>query len=536
MSVLRFLIFFLFSVNALSQKLESLGNSVNSEFNELHPLISPDGKTLYFARTGHPSNNYGKDGSCDVWYSDLLSNTWTLSRKMPNVVNKDQFNELFSVSPDGNSALIRGVFVNGRYQNEEVGLSICKKKGVTWQQPEKLDIPKLSEMCKGQFLTAFMANNQKTILLSFSEKKNGKVDDLYFTSIEKNGKWTKPQPLGASINTDASESTPFLASDNNTLYFASDRKGGEGGYDIWVSKRTGKNWTSWTKPLNMGKIVNSKEDEFYYTIDASGQYAYLNSRNNSMGKADLFKLKLFEEKKAVEPAAITASENLNTSTKKDETEKPSLLAPNTVILISGVVKDQLSGKPIEAKIIYEELETGEELGIAYSNATTGEYKLALPYGKRYAVRAEAKDFIPISKNYDFSNIDVYKEIVGEDLTIAPIQTGIIVQLNNIFFQFGRADLEEVSFFELDRMVSLLNGNPNMILEVQGHTDNVGSSDANLRLSQQRADAVKDYILGKKIGIERVRSKGFGEAKPIANNNSTEGQAKNRRVEFEIIRK
>jgi OmpA-OmpF porin, OOP family len=532
------LIVFFISKISFGQKLETVGGAVNTEFTELHPLIAPDGNTLYFVRVSHPSNNFGKEGSTDVWYSDLLNKSWTVARKMPNTVNKDQYNDLFSISPDGNTALIRGKYENGRLINE-IGISVCKKKGVTWQQPQVLDIPKLDDMAKGQFLTAFMSNSQKVLILAFSEKKNSKADDLYFSIRDKQGKWSKPESLGAEVNSGDSDTTPFLASDDNTLYFASNRKGGEGGFDIWVTKRKNKSWTAWSKPLNMGKAVNSGADDLHYSIEASGEYAYLSSKNNAIGgKADIFKIRLKEEKKTgPEEAAITASDNNPIAPKKVEKEEaPSLTAPSTVVLISGLVKDQKTGRPIEARIVYEDLEDGEEIGVATSNPTTGEYKVSLPYGKRYAIRAEAKDFISISKNYDLTQKGTFKEIKGEDLFVAAIQTGTPILLGNIFFVFGKSDLEEASFYELDRMVQLLKDNNNMLIEVQGHTDNVGSTDANQKLSQQRADAVRNYMLSKKVSPERVKSNGFGESKPIAPNTTTEGQAKNRRVEFEILRK
>ncbi len=519
------------------QKVETLGASTNTEFTEIHPVISPDGQSLFFVRVSHPSNNYGKEGSNDVWYSEMTKeDRWTIARKMPNTVNKDRYNDLFSISPDGNSVLIRGIYNNGRKENE-VGISICKKQGSGWSQPNKLDIPKLDAMCKGQFLTAFLSNNGKVLLLAFSEKKNSKEDDIYVSLLDKSGKWSKPESLGGDINTSASETTPFLASDNNTLFFASDRKGGEGGFDIWVSKRKGKGWGSWSKPENLGQPSNSKEDELYYTISAAGDYAYFSSKNNSIGKSDIFRIKLkVDEVIASDGAAIQASTNSVGKPKEEKKEEITSTIPTPVVLYSGIVRDLKTGKPTEAKIIYENLDDGEELGVAYSNPTSGEYKIVLPYGNRYSIRAEVKDYIPVSKNIDLTTKGAFKEIKGEDLALAPIQVGVKVQLYNIFFEFGRATLQTESFFELDRMADVLLQNQNMIIEVQGHTDNVGGDDANLKLSQQRADAVRDYLVKKKVPMERVRSVGLGETKPIATNATTEGQAKNRRVEFEIMRK
>ena len=275
----------------------------------------------------------------------------------------------------------------------------------------------------------------------------------------------------------------------------------------------------------------------YFSIEASGEYGYMSSKNKAIGKSDLFRIRLKEEeKRAPDDAALTASKNAETQVKPKEKDDIPVFTPTPTILLSGIVKNQKTGLPAEARIVYEDLDTGEELGVADSNPLTGEYKISLPYGNTYAIRAEAKDFIPVSKNIDLTIQGGFKEIKDLELAIAPIQTGVTVQLYNIFFEFGRGTLQPESFFELDRMIAVMVQNPNMAIEVQGHTDNVGSNEANLRLSQQRADAVRDYFIKKKIAVERVRSVGFGESKPKASNATTEGQAINRRVEFEIIRK
>ncbi|SOE22110.1 Outer membrane protein OmpA [Spirosomataceae bacterium TFI 002] len=526
-----------------AQKLEKLGSAINTEYNELHPVIAPDGETLFFMRESHPSNNYGKNGSNDVWFSNYRSDgRWSVARKMPNTVNKDKFNDLFCITPDGNTILIRGVYDRGRKQNE-IGISKCVKTKSGWGQPEKLDIPKLDAMCKGQFLSAYLTNTGKTLILGFSEKKNSAADDLFVSFLDKNGNWSKPESLGNDINTNGIETTPFMASDDRSLYFASDRKGGVGGVDIWVAKRKGRSWNSWSEPVNLGEIINTPEDEYYFSITSSGEYAYLTTKSNTIGKGDIVRFKLKEDKVA-EPvvAALQGDDESNKVQVKDlpkknpETENPLLTSPNPIVMLSGKVVDSRSGNPIEAKIIYETFPDGEEIGIANTDPTTGEYKIVLPYGQRYNVRAIVKDYISIGKTIDVTDVGEYKEIKGENLEVAPILVNTKVPLNNIFFQFGKATLAEESFLELNRLVDVLNDNRNMVIEVQGHTDNVGSDEANLKLSQDRANSVRDYLVSKGIPLERVQSVGYGESKPVASNNTTEGQAKNRRVEFEIVKK
>ncbi|AWW00241.1 OmpA family protein [Arcticibacterium luteifluviistationis] len=543
--ILLFTLLTLYGSNALSQELQKLGSSINTEYNEIHPVISPDGESLYFVRVSHPSNNHGKNGSNDVWYTQHRSDgRWSIARKMPNTINKDKYNDLFSISPDGNTVLIRGVYKNGRKQNE-VGISKCQKTKTGWTQPEKLDIPKLDAMCKGQYLSAFLTNNGKVLILGFAEKKNSKNDDLYISSLGRDGKWTKPESLGADINTGSSETTPFLASDDYTLYFASDRKGGQGGSDIWVSKRTDRTWKKWSTPINLGEKINSKEDDYYYSITATGEYAYMTTKNESIGKGDIIRFKLRDNSESEEVVGALQSSNNDIGTQtakpktKEEIEKEkldALTSPNPVVMLSGKVIDTKTQRPIEARIIYETFPGGEEVGVANTNPTTGEYKIVLPYGQMYTVRAEANDFIAIGKNIDLTEVGSYKEIKGENLELAPLLAGVTVAMSNIFFEFASANLEKESFPELDRLAGVLLANKNMTIEVQGHTDNVGSPEVNLKLSQERANSVRDYLLTKSVPIEKVASVGMGMAKPIASNATTEGQAKNRRVEFIITKK
>ncbi|WP_341227520.1 OmpA family protein [uncultured Arcticibacterium sp.] len=546
MKKISFLILFtLCTKNASSQELQKLGSSINTEYNEIHPVISPDGESLYFVRVSHPSNNHGKSGSNDVWYTQHRSDgRWSIARKMPNTINKDKYNDLFSISPDGNTVLIRGVYKNGRKQNE-VGISKCQKTKTGWTQPEKLDIPKLDAMCKGQYLSAFLTNNGKVLILGFAEKKNSKDDDLYISSLGRDGKWSKPESLGPDINTGSSETTPFLASDDYTLYFASDRKGGQGGSDIWVSKRSDRTWKKWSTPINLGEKINSPEDDYYYSITATGEYAYMTTKSETIGKGDIIRFKLRDNSESEEVVGALQSSNNEIASKttkpktKEELEKEkldALTSPNPVVMLSGKVIDTKTQRPIEARIIYETFPGGEEIGVANTNPTTGEYKIVLPYGQMYTVRAEANDFIAIGKNIDLTEVGSFKEIKGENLELAPLLAGVTVAMSNIFFEFASANLEKESFPELDRLAGVLLANKNMAIEVQGHTDNVGSAEANLKLSQARANSVRDYLLTKNVPIEKVASVGMGMGKPIASNATTEGQAKNRRVEFIITKK
>ncbi|MFN4145264.1 MAG: OmpA family protein [Runella sp.] len=514
-----FCIFFLYSIfllhSAIAQpKLENLGNAVNSEYNEINPVISPDGKTLFFSRVSHPQNAHGQDGSQDIWYSEFVNNQWTLARRMTQPINKETYNCAYSITPDGNTLLIMGAYNKGVYETR--GFSFSKRTANGWSAPQKLEIPSLENLSKGEYMCGFLSNDGKTLLMAFSEKKRSTKDDLYVSFLQKNGTWTKPLNLGEELNTEEfTETTPFLAADGVTLYFSSDRPGGQGSNDIYYTRRIDKTWKRWSKPVNLGPAINTEGYDAYYSIAAAGDYAYMVSKKNTVGKGDIVRLKL----KSDEPAAT-----------------PIVPAPDPVVLVSGKVLDNKTGKPIEARIIYENLADGTEVGTAQTDPRTGEYKIVLPKGIKYGMRAVAKDFIAEGQNIDLTDIKDFKEVTGKNLTLVPIQVNEVGVLNNLFFDTGKAELRPESYPELDRMVLTFNENPGLVLEIGGHTDNVGSDASNLKLSQDRADAVREYLIGKGIEPDRVQSKGYGEAKPKSTNDTEEGRQTNRRVEFKILKK
>ncbi|WP_020596403.1 OmpA family protein [Spirosoma panaciterrae] len=516
------------STGSANPAVENLGNQVNSEYNEINPVISPDGKTLYFARISHPNNTHGTKGSQDIWYSDLdaASGKWGPARRMGFPLNKDEYNCAYSITPDGNTMLIKGQYNNGNYETR--GFSISKKTATGWSPPQKIEIPGYVGMSKGQFDCGFMSADGKTLVMAFSEKKNSKEDDIYVSFRQKDGSWTKPMDLGSEVNTKFTETTPFLAPDGATLYFSSNREGGLGSNDIYVTKRVDKTWKHWTKPVNLGPKVNTDGYDAYYTLSASGDYAYLTTFKNTVGKGDIVRVKLTEDRPTNQPGRLGGGDEVAGQT--DATR------PDPVALISGKVVDQITGKPIEARIVYHTLPDGAEVGEATSDPVTGEYKIVLPYGQKFSVRAIAKDFISESINIDLTQTKGFQEIKSDPVKMAPIKEGSVVRLNNIFFDTGKSELRPESGPELDRLVTTLNENPKMTIEVRGHTDNTGSNEINNKLSQDRADAVREYFISKGIEPDRVGSKGFGETKPIATNDTEAGRQQNRRVEFVIIKK
>jgi OOP family OmpA-OmpF porin len=513
---------------------ENLGSAINSDYSELNPVMAPDGKTLYFGRKNHPSNKYGVQGSesvagsQDIWYSERVGDTWSSARRMPDVLNRDQYNTILSISPDGQTILLKGSYVNGNYETR--GFSLAKKQAGGWSIPEKINIPSYERMSKGLNEYAYLSMDGKTLLLAFSEKKKSDRDDIYVSFLQSDG-WTKPEPLNESINTEFSETTPFLAADGVTMYFSSDRPGGQGSQDIYMTKRLGQGWTSWRKPVNIGPPVNTAAYDAYYTLAAKGDYAYFLSTSQT-GKKDIFRIEL---EAAPLLAAAPKEEPILQQDVKNSPKIISSEASEAVVLLSGKILNATGVVPGGASVAYEDLKTGKIIGQASPDPNTGQYKLVLPYGVNYGITAKADGFLPSSLHLDLSQMrGRYLELDDRDLTLMPIAKGSSVTINNLFFELNKASLTPESDPELKRMVQVMQENPGLRIEISGHTDNTGTDAINDRLSQARADAVQAYLLAAGIAQTRIQSKGYGSKKPKISNETEEGRSQNRRVEFAIL--
>ncbi|MCK9480618.1 MAG: OmpA family protein [Bacteroidia bacterium] len=479
---------------------------INTVYSEINPVISPDGKTLYFIRSDHPLNNVGAYSSQDIWVADISNGIENASAEhLTDPFNTRTYNSIAGVSPDENTMMIKGFFKNGEYVKK--GYSFIYRTIDGWSKPEGITIKDYENMSKGNYVAAYWTQDGKHLILGFSESSTDDNEKLYVSHLQKDGTWSRPINLGPKINTSGDDvHSPFMASDGKTLYFSSNRKGGLGSNDIWISKRLDDTWTNWSEPENLGDGVNTPKWDAYYSIDASGKYAYMASSENSVGLTDIVRITLKED-----------------------------VQPDPVVLIRGKVLNEKTNEPIGATIVYNGIEDGVNYGVARTNPKTGEYKVVLPYGKNYDITASAAGFIGVSENLDFRKVGDYQEI-EKNLYLVPIEVGATVRLNNIFFEFGSANLQSESFTELDRVVKFMQDNQTVKIELSGHTDNVGSDASNNKLSQDRVNSVKKYLVDKGINESRMTAKGYGKTKPVATNDTEEGRQQNRRVEFSIIEK
>lgn len=491
---------------------ERLDETVNSEFTELNPILTPDGKTLYFSRKNHPGNVGGVNDKEDIWYSELgADGKWTLAKNMGPQFNNELPNFVNAVStatPDGKSVIM--LLGNKYLENGKMlaGISMSNNINGSWSNPTAVEIE--NDYNYNEKANYFLANTRKSLLMSIEREDSRGGRDLYVSLSKNDSLWAEPLNLGLIVNTSGEETSPFLATDDKTLYFSSNGFSGYGGSDIYMSTRLDDTWTNWTEPKNMGPDINSKLDDLFFNIPASSEFAYY-SRGITEDNTDIFRVKL-----------------------------PVFNSPEPVIIVKGILIDSKTGKPIGAKIIYERLSDGKEVGIVYSNPETGEYEIHLPTGHIYGVRAEAEGHISSSQNLDLRNIAKGSTVQHKDITLDPIEIARIepnatITLNNIFFAFNKATLKPESFPELDRIVDLMKKEKAMTVEISGHTDSTGPDDYNMWLSEWRANAVAKYLTQKSIEKNRVAVTFFGETKPTVSNDTKTGRDKNRRVEFKIIK-
>lgn len=483
---------------------ENLGKGVNSKAGEVAPVITPDGKTLYFTRLGHELN-IGKNKAQDVWFSKLQADgTWGEAENINAPINTADNNAASTISADGKYVYLLNIYLpDGTFKE---GLSKSKRTKLGWEFPKEV---KINDYYNREKIVEFsLAANGKVLVMSCKRKDSFGSRDLYVSFLE-NDIWSKPVNMGININTAEDEGSPFIAADSKTLYFSTAGFPGYGKDDIFISHRLDSTWTNWSEPENIGDLINTPKWDGYFTIPASGEYAYLSSNERSIGEEDIFRIKLF----------------------------PSI-KPDPVAIISGTVLNALDKKTISAEVVMELLNdsTGTDKIVAEFDPETGEYKMVVPLKKAYSLNASKKGFISISESLDLTKDRRFREI-KKNINLIPVKEGQTMVLNNLFFNQSKFDILPASYQELNRIIELMQEYPTMEVVIEGHTD--GSDEnmmLNVKLSQDRANEVKKYLVEKgQIETKRIQTKGWGQSKPIASNATEETRKKNRRVEFTILK-
>ncbi len=484
---------------------ENLGKTVNSPGQEVAPVISPDGRTLYFTRNYNKAN-LGAPDRQDVWYSTLTaggsSPGWSEAVNIGSPINNAGDNAISGMASDGRSAYLINVYRPDGGLTFGISRSVKTKAG--WSQPVECKIANNYNLHEKNQLEFCVSPDGRAIILAVQRKDTRGDRDLYVSLLQGNQTWSEPVSLGKVVNTADAESSPFLAADGRTLYFTSAGHPGYGEGDIFVTRRLDASWGNWSEPENLGPAINTDEWDGYFTIPAAGDYAYLSSRAGSMGEDDIFRLRLY-------PA----------------------IKPDPVAIVSGQVLDAQTKKPLAAEVVAAVLGDKQELSRVNYDPESGEYKMILPTQKVYNLSVTKEGYFPVTELLDLSKDKRFRDI-RRNLYLVKIESGQKIVMREVLFEQSQSALQPGADVELDRIVAMLNERPNLAILVEGHTDNQGDWEPNMKLSEDRVKVVKDYLVSKGIAESRIRTKAWGPSKPIANNASDERRKLNRRVEFTLL--
>ncbi|MCB0794661.1 MAG: OmpA family protein [Flavobacteriales bacterium] len=485
----------------------NLGPGVNSANGEYYPCLTADDATLLFTRDlpderspwGHQEDFYVSRRGEDRSWSDAVPVTEVITAGNEGAG---------TLSPDGRFIIftacagLDGDYGGGRQGMGSCDLFISRRMGGRWSKPENLGPPVNSRNWESQ--PSLGSDGRTLYFVRGQQAADGiKSMDIFMSRLGPDGAFSAPERLPASVNTLYQEESVQIHPDGRTLYFSSNGHPGFGGLDIYVSRMQEDG--TWGQALNLGWPINSGSDENSLQVNAEGNIAYFASdRKGGYGDLDLYSFELYAEAR-----------------------------PTPVGHIRGRVTDRSTGGPLEADVELFDVATGALATAAYSDPVSGEFLVCLPKGRKYALNASSTGYLFYSETYDLSAATLAGP-VELDVPLEPLTSGHSIALRNIFFPTASHELLPESNAELDKLQTLLELNPSVRVELSGHTDDVGSEDDNLALSEARARAVRDHLVANGIDPARIEARGYGETKPVAPNTNEEGRALNRRTEVTVL--
>lgn len=473
-------------------KIKNMGPSINSDKDEYWPGMPFSGDRFVFTRRlGGTENALLQE---DFYMSDLKDSLWGKAYPAPGEINTPENEGTLSVKADGSALYYTRCNQPGGLGSCDLYVSDLDGRG--WKRGSNLGSPVNGSAWDCQ---PAISGDGHTLIFSSSRQGGFGGKDLWVSYL-KQGKWSVPKNMGPAINTREDDDAPFLHYDGATLYFSSLGHPGFGGSDIFMS-RLGADG-QWSTPENLGSGLNSPDDEFGLYIDAIGNKGYFASdRKGGLGRLDIYQF-----------------------------EVPEKFKPKPVTYVSGSVQDSKGGLPLMARVRVVELSTGK---VVFSDSVSN-FFIPLTAGGNYALFATAKGYVPQSLNFQptASTLDQPFTVVA---TLNTINNNAVFVLQNLFFDTDKFDLKSESTEELTQLVELMKLNPKMEVMIAGHTDNQGAADYNVRLSENRAAAVVNYLIKAGISSTRLKSKGYGDSRPAAANDTAEGRAKNRRIELVILK-
>lgn len=481
--------------NPLDITFVNLGPTINTADDEYFPSVTSDNQSLYFT-VKQTNDTYPNE---DIYESRMENGQWSKAKKLGSSINSNMNEGAHCISTSGTYLL----FASDNYKNGNEGridIFIAKKQGNEWLTPANMG---RNINTRGWDSQPVLSADSKSLYF-VSDRKGGKGgSDIYVSTLADDKMFGPSTNLSSVINTPFDEQRPYLHPDGKTLYFSSDGHPGFGGKDLF--KSTLMTNGEWSEPINLGYPINTKGDEFGIFVSADGSTAYVSSdREGGYGGQDLYSF-----------------------------EMPEHLRPEKVSYVKGIVKNAKTDAAIFAIINIYDLETGKLFESFSSDKINGQFLSTILGGKNYAFAADAKGFLPFSENVSLKDLKENESFEFE-IKLEPIAVGKEFVMKNIFFATGAFELLDASKAELNYLVNFLAENENIKLEIGGHTDNVGVSSANQTLSEKRALSVKNYLINKGINTSRLSSKGYGDTQPTAPNDTDANKAKNRRTSFKIV--
>ena len=472
----------------------NMGSSINSENQEYSPAFAIDEKTIYITkRMGNLSDNRPNE---DLYFAELNDESWDKVKDIGPPINTIENEGAFSISSDGNYIFFTSCSRNGGKGQCDIWLT--SKKNNRWDEPKNLQSPINTKYWESQ--PSISSDGR---MLYFSSDRPGGYGgtDIWVSEFSNSG-WSAPKNLGPTVNTSKDEQFPFIHSDNRTLYFSSNGHPGLGKSDLYLTRKDVK--LNWETPINMGFPINSRGQDWNLVVARDGKTAYFSSDQlKGFGGLDIYTFQL-----------------------------PEKLQAEKVSYLRGYVRDAITKQPLSANVELSPI-NGEPTTLTYAKPGTGMFLVPLKTNMKYALTIDKDGYLFYTEFYNMPAIqrDQPIELI---IDLEKIELGNSVVLKNIFFDTDKSDIKDESKQELEKLIDFLSENNSIRIEISGHTDNVGDSKHNMVLSENRAKSVCDFLTNNGIEKSRLTYKGFGDTQPIKQNNTDENRAKNRRTEFKII--
>ncbi len=473
-----------------------LSATVNAFAMQYFPVMTADERELIFTR--RVGGGQDDDEDLVVCKQDSAGG-WKTPESISSNINTGLNEGTCTISADGRQLIFTSCI--GRRGYGSCDLFESRKVGEEWSKPLNLG----PEVNSPAWESQPSLSSDGRMLFFVSDRRGGLGNkDIYVSYKLENGRWTKAENLGEKINTPYDEISPFIHVNGRTLFTASNGRPGFGGYDIYRSDYENG---AWMATENFGSPVNNHEDQFSLFITRDGQRGfYSHEDNNRVNSSILFEIRVPEE--------------LQLQYKSN--------------YVKGIVRDAQIKKPLGARVELFNINKNELTSSVNADSVTGEYLMVLTQGADYALYISHPGYLFKSMNF---NYEVQENLVpvAMDVFLDPVKIGASVVLNNIFFDLNKFEIKEKSITELDKVIRFLGDNPGIRIEVGGHTDNVGTAAYNLQLSLKRAQAVVSHLIAHGIDAARLAQKGYGAQKPRAPNDTEENRQINRRIEFRLLR-